>query len=217
MCLLISAAERASTSSRSSDALTSSPISASVASTSAEVSVAAFSASVPVCVSWGFIEALIIAGGQHRQDARFAYVEKFATAKISRIFAAFFQICGASARFRAGPQRKHADIGHIPVSLGVIESISDNELVRNRKSDIVRVHGSDPPLRLIQQNRNPNTLRLALLKYPQQILQRHSSVENVFHNDHRFALDARIEIARQPHLARRVRARTVARHRDEVE
>src|ERR1700742_4591077 len=103
MCLLISAAERASTSSRSSDALTSSPISASVARTSAEVSAAAFSASVPVCDSWGFIEAHIIAGDQHHQDSGFAYVENAAAPRFCRNFIDFLrdlpQFSSISCRF----------------------------------------------------------------------------------------------------------------------
>jgi hypothetical protein len=61
MCRLISAADRARTSSRSSDALTSSPICASVARTSAEISAPPFiapsKAVAVVCVSSGFINS----------------------------------------------------------------------------------------------------------------------------------------------------------------
>src|SRR5882724_12626294 len=55
MWRLMSAAVRASTSSRSSDEFTSSPISASVARTSAEISGVPLGAAVSICVSVGFI------------------------------------------------------------------------------------------------------------------------------------------------------------------
>src|SRR5579863_2391639 len=92
MCRLMSAAERASTSSRSSEALTSSPISASVARTSAEVSAAAFSASVLVCDSWGFIDSLIIAGEKDRQAARLAHVKEPVTFGTCQRFGAIPQV-----------------------------------------------------------------------------------------------------------------------------
>src|SRR5271168_4351902 len=57
MCRLISAAERASTSSKSSEAFTSSPISASVASTSAETSSPPVAAVAAVFVSVGFMQS----------------------------------------------------------------------------------------------------------------------------------------------------------------
>src|SRR5467141_1955948 len=56
MCRLIKAADRAKTSSRSSEAFTSSPISASVARTSAEISVPPFNAIAVVCSSVGFMK-----------------------------------------------------------------------------------------------------------------------------------------------------------------
>src|ERR1700730_10703793 len=70
MCRLMSAAVRASTSSRSSEALTSSPISASVARTSAEVSGLPFAVTATVSVSVGFIEQTIIAGSVDEQGVR---------------------------------------------------------------------------------------------------------------------------------------------------
>src|SRR5579871_182735 len=119
MCRLISAAERANTSSRSSDALTSSPISESVARTSAEVSVAAFSASVPVCDSRGFIEAVIIAGEMDVQDARLDYVENHFGMHFCRIFSGFMATAAPSIRLRAGSEGKHGDLGHISIPFGV--------------------------------------------------------------------------------------------------
>src|SRR5258708_8277104 len=59
-------------------------------------------------------------------------------------------------------------------------------------------------------------LRFALLEQSQQVLQRHSRIQNVFDNDDCFPLDAGVQVARQPDLARRARSLSVARHRDEV-
>src|SRR5580658_6466428 len=111
MWRLISAAERARTSSRSSDALTSSPISASVASTSAEVSAAAFSASVPVCDSRGFIEGLIIAGDADQQDARLVCAQKILELRICRIFSGYSRTLVVQLDFALVPKESTATSG----------------------------------------------------------------------------------------------------------
>src|SRR6266403_3151246 len=59
-------------------------------------------------------------------------------------------------------------------------------------------------------------LRLALLKKPQQVLQRHSRIKDVLDNDDCFPLDAGIQVPCQPHLPRRVCLLPVTRHRDEI-
>src|SRR6266568_5892268 len=59
-------------------------------------------------------------------------------------------------------------------------------------------------------------LRFALLEQPQQVLQRHSRIQDVFDNDDCFPLDAGVQVPRQTHLPRRARSLPVARHRDEV-
>src|SRR5882672_10188056 len=58
MWRLMRAAERAKTSSRSSEEFTSSPISASVAKTSAEISVPVFAICVSACALGGFMDSL---------------------------------------------------------------------------------------------------------------------------------------------------------------
>src|SRR6266568_4929442 len=59
-------------------------------------------------------------------------------------------------------------------------------------------------------------LRFALLEQPQQVLPRHSRIQNVFDNDDCFPLDAGVQVPRQTNLPRRARTLPVTRHRDEV-
>src|SRR5260370_1359720 len=74
----------------------------------------------------------------------------------------------------------------------------------------------NPALRLVQQHRHAQMLWFALLEQSQQVLQRHSRVQYVFHHNDRFPLDAGVQVPRQTHLPRRVRFFAVARHRNEV-
>src|ERR1700720_427832 len=211
MWRLISAAVRASTSSRSSEAFTSSPISASVARTSAEASGLPCSAAVPTCVSGAFIESIIIAGSLRVQCFCKDFISRSVWAGPGR---------GRDVRWlrlaALGSQRKHAHVRHVAVAFGVVQAKANNKFIRNRKTDVIGMHRSDPALRLVQQHSDTNPLGLALFKNTQQVLQRHARVEDVFHHDYGLPFDAGIQVAREPYLPRGMRSQSVTRDGDEV-
>src|SRR5262245_8485807 len=128
MCLLISAAVRASTSSKSSEAFTSSPICVSVARTSSDTSdgvpIACLIGSV--CVPVGFII--------ERQ-----YIRRPA----------------APAFLVRRRQSQNSYMWQIPVALSVIQTKAHDKFIRDHKPDIIRMNIRDASLYLVQQHRNP--------------------------------------------------------------
>src|ERR1700732_1958789 len=139
MWRLISAAVRANTSSRSSEAFTSSPISVSVASTSAEISAVASCASV-VCSS-----VVLMRHAHYIRSARAAQKE------ITRLY--FFPV-------RA--ERQHAHVQKISVAFGIVQPVSHHKFIGNLEAYIIGPHLGDATLRFIQQNRHAQSSRLAL-------------------------------------------------------
>src|SRR6266571_4344680 len=77
---------------------------------------------------------------------------------------------------QAGTKQQNPYVRQVSVALGIVEAIAHDKLVGYRKTDVVRAHCGEPPLRLVQQDRHAQVFRLALLKQPQQIIQGHSSV-----------------------------------------
>src|ERR1700682_3055651 len=193
MCRLISAAVRASTSSRSSEAFTSSPISVRVASTSAETSGAGAGATV-VCSS--------------RVMRQAHYNRSALTGRAVRNRLCF-------VLYRAESQPAH--VGEIPVALGIVQPVSHHEFVGNGEANIIRPDLSDAPLRFVQQHSHTNTPGLALFENAQEILQRHACVQDIFDDDDCLSLDAGVQIARQLYFAGSMCVVSIARDGDEIE
>src|SRR5258706_12625967 len=165
MCRLISAAVRANTSSRSSEAFSSSPISVSVASTSAEISKAGAAATV-VCSS-----VVLMRYGHYNRSAAQARVSR--SSLLFFLFRAFFIL-------RAKGQDTH--IAEIAVTLRIVQPVSHHELVGDFEAHIIRADFGDPPLRLIQQHGHTNAPALPLLKYAHHIFQRHPGFKRLVHH-----------------------------------
>ena len=55
-----------------------------------------------------------------------------------------------SALVRSGLFRKEANIVDVPVTLGVVHAVADDELVGNLEADIVGLDGHKAPLRLVE-------------------------------------------------------------------
>src|SRR5580698_3541262 len=210
MCRLISAAVRASTSSKSSEEFTSSPISASVFRTSAEISVfsvAVVSVAVAcVCSLAGFMNSYHYSR-QPRSGCGSSFYRSFGDNpfwrwQVGRETALRIAVCLFAwfSRFVLGLQREHCDSLQIAVTLRIVQPKPHHEFVRDAKSHIVRPHRRDAPFRLVQQYRHPQPLRFALFKNPQEVLQGHPRIQNIFHYNDRPALDTSVEIFCESYL-----------------
>src|SRR5258706_5300192 len=200
MCRLISAAVRANTSSRSSEAFTSSPISVSVASTSAEISKAGAAAMV-VCSS-----VVLMRYGHYNRSAAQARVSR--NSLLFFLFRAFFIL-------RAKVQDTH--IAEIAVALRIVQPVAHHELVGNLEANIIRADLGDPPLWLIQQHGHTNAPGLPLLEYAQQILQRHSRIKNILHHNNCLSLYAGVQVSRKLHFTRCLGPISITRDADEIQ
>ncbi len=68
--------------------------------------------------------------------------------------------CSAAVYFRL----QNSDKREISVFFGIIESIADNEFIRNNCADIIRLDVCRAAVRLIKQSAETNALRLAGLQ-----------------------------------------------------
>src|SRR5208282_4316479 len=227
MCRFMSAAVRASTSSKSSEELTSSPISASVLRTSAEIS--AFSVAVVRVAGasvWSF-GGFMNSYHNSRQPRRVRESSLWQASLVCSRYAeegleqtlrlrTAARSIGRFSSFVLRLQAKYSDSLEIAVTLRIVQAKADHEFVRDAKSDVIRLHSCNPPFRLIQQHRDAQPLRLALFKYAQEILQRHPRIQNIFHHNDRPALDTGIQILCKSYLAGGFRVLAVTRHCDEI-
>src|ERR1700681_4613232 len=188
MWRLMSAAVRANTSSRSSEAFTSSPITVSVASTSGESSGAGLAASVSVCASVGFMQVNIITGPIGGPDEPLWSVARMR----------------ASWLFRLRSQREHTDVREVAVALGVIQAVADHEFVGDGEANVIGADFREAARWFIEQHGHAQTSGLPLIENAQQILERHARVQNIFDDDDRFPFDAGVQIAREFYFSRGV-------------
>src|SRR6266850_2900297 len=173
------AAVRAKTSSRSSEEFTSSPISASVAKTSAETSVPVFVVCASACAPVGFMDSLYYSrrkGHAFHSSAAFSDCESLLLVQepscVLRVVCSsrqkkFAQLLPSFLRsflLEVASERENAHIGQVPVAFGIVQSVSDDKFVGNRVADVVGAHRCDAALGLVQQHRDAQVLRLAMLE-----------------------------------------------------
>jgi len=91
-------------------------------------------------------------------------------------------------------------VRQIPIPFRVIQPVTHHKFVGDREAHVIGAHRRDPPLLLVQQYCHPQSLRPALFKHTQQILQRQPGIQNIFNYNHRPALDIRIEVPCEFHL-----------------
>src|ERR1700686_2581428 len=100
-------------------------------------------------------------------------------------------------------KRENAHVLEIAIALRIVQPISDDELIRNLKSDVIRLDVFlDAPLRLVEQRRDLQRIRLALLQNAEQVSESEPRIQNVFDHDDVEALDAGIQGFVEAHSAR---------------
>jgi len=100
---------------------------------------------------------------------------------------------------------------------GVIQAVSDDELVLYLESDIFNGDVHLAPARLAQQAGRAQRPRVARAEDVLEITERQASVDDVLDDNDVSSLEGRVEIFEKTDLARALRRRSVAGHGDEVE
>src|SRR6266404_5892008 len=173
------AAERARTSSRSSEEFTSSPISASVAKTSAEISVPVFVVCASACAPVGFMDSLYYSRRLRACPALpGGFPEWVSLLVVQEPDCALKPICCSRQKdirltttsflgsflLEVASERENTHIGQVPVAFGIVQSVSDDKFVGNREADVVGAHRCDAALGLVQQHRDAQVFWLAMLE-----------------------------------------------------
>ena len=107
--------------------------------------------------------------------------------------------------------------GQVAVALGEVEPVADHELVRDLEADVAHGHVDLAPLGLRQQGADLERGRLARLQVAHQVRERQPRVDDVLDDEHVPARDVDVEVLEDPHDARGVGRRAVARDRHEVD
>jgi len=82
----------------------------------------------------------------------------------------------------------------VAVVLGVVQTITHDELVRNRKAHVNSPGPAQPPFRLVEQRGDADRFRLALLEHVNQIGERDTAVDNVFNHKTFRTFDGNVEV-----------------------
>src|SRR5580698_4962099 len=75
------------------------------------------------------------------------------------------------------------DVAEVAIIFGIIQTIAHHEFVGNLEPGIVDLNGPLAPFRFIQQRRNAQRFRFALVENFNQIVQRHAAIDDVFHHN----------------------------------
>ena len=101
--------------------------------------------------------------------------------------------------------------------LGVVQAVADDEAVLDREADVFHLDVDLPARRFAEQARRPQRPRSARAEDVLQVFQREAGVDDVLDDDDVAALERRVEILEEPHLAGAARPFGVARRREKVE
>src|SRR5918992_652418 len=98
---------------------------------------------------------------------------------------------GSAPRWRAAVDRwlQHTDVGQVAVALVEVESVADDESVRNREADVVDRDLRQTPCGLVEQAADADRGRIALPQVAQQVVQGEAGVDDVLDNDDVAPLD----------------------------
>src|SRR5579884_1844833 len=110
-----------------------------------------------------------------------------------------------------------ADVGQIPVALGEVEAVPDHEAVRDLEARVADRDVDLPALGLGQQRADLEARRPPRLEIAHEIRERQARVDDVLDDESVPALDVDVKILEDPHDARGVGRRAVARDRHEVD
>src|SRR5579863_10496714 len=98
-------------------------------------------------------------------------------------------------------QGKDAHVLEIAIALGVVQAVSDDEFIGNLEADIIRFDVFlDAPFRLIQQRRDFQRIRFALLQNAQEVAEREPRIQNILDHKDVQALDASVQVLVEAHL-----------------
>ena len=95
-----------------------------------------------------------------------------------------------------------ADVLEITVSLGVVETVTDDEVVGDGKANVIALDGLQTTRRLVKQRCQTERFRAALAKNPQKIVRREAGVEDVLDEDHVQSRYVVVQILEHAHLPR---------------
>src|SRR3954468_21324758 len=112
---------------------------------------------------------------------------------------------------------EYADVGQVPVPLGEVEAVADDELVGDLEADVAHRHGDLAPRRLGQQGADLEGGGLARFQVADQVREGQARVDDVFDHEHVAALDVDVEVFQDPHDPGGVGRVAVARDGHEVD
>src|SRR4051794_7007845 len=141
-------------------------------------------------------------------------------ASVAGVLARPGRLSGRSARRRRLLSARFCEDGYVrkvAVALAVVETVADDEAVRNLEADIARLELHLAPLGLRQQRADLDRGRVARAEAPQEVLQREPGVDDVLDDEDVTALERDVEILEDPHDAGGVGGRAVARDGHEVD
>ena len=115
-----------------------------------------------------------------------------------------------------GRKGEDADVFQVAITFGVVEAVTDDEIVGDLETDVISFHLLDAARRLIEERGDAQGFGFALLEDAQQVRQGDAGVENVFNHDYVEAFDAAIEIFQQADLAGTFFIFSVAGDGDEI-
>lgn len=109
-----------------------------------------------------------------------------------------------------------ADVLEIAVSLGVVEAVTDDELIGDGKTDVIALDRLQTARGFVQQSGQTECFRTALAKNPQEVVRGETGVENVFNEDHVQSRYVVVQILEHAHLPRGFLRLAVACDGDEI-
>ena len=107
-------------------------------------------------------------------------------------------------------QRRH--IREVAVLVGVIQAVSDDELVGNVETDVLDIQRAGHGLRLAEHRHDLDGVGVAAAQVLHQVAQRQAGVDDVLDDEDVAALDVLGEVLEDAHHAAGLRTGTVGRH-----
>src|SRR6188472_3953688 len=112
---------------------------------------------------------------------------------------------------------EYADVGQVPVSLGEVEAVADDELVRDLEPNIPHRNVDFAARRLGQEGADLEGRRLTRFQVADQVGEGQAGVDDVLHHEHVAALDVDVEVFEDAHDPGGIGRVAVARDGHEVD
>lgn len=89
---------------------------------------------------------------------------------------------------------ENADVGKVTITLGKIEAVAHNELIRHFKPDIIDIDTGEATAGFIEHRAHLDAGHIAIAHHVQQVVQRQTRIDNVFDNQDVTAFDAFVQV-----------------------